>query len=56
MAARQSTFAKQHSFVEIPSNLNTLTIKELKQILDGLGIKSDDCFEKNDLIIRIKDY
>jgi len=25
-------------------------------ILEGLGIKSDDCFEKNDLINRLKDY
>lgn len=52
----QSKFAKQPSFVEIPSNLNSLSAKELKQILDGLGIKCDDCFEKSDLIARIKEY
>ena len=49
-------FTKQTSFVEIPSNLTTLTAKELKLILEGLNIKSDDCFEKNDLIARIKEY
>ena len=50
---RQETdnrFTKQTSFVEIPSNLSTLSAKELKAILEGLGVKSDDCFEKNDLI------
>jgi len=25
-------------------------------ILDGLGIKRDDCFEKSDLIKRIEEY
>jgi hypothetical protein len=44
---------KQHSFVEIPQNLSTLSAKEMKLILEGLGIKSDDCFEKSDLIARI---
>jgi len=49
-------FNKQNTFVEIPQNLNTLGVKDLKVILESLGIKSDDCFEKNDLINRIKDY
>jgi hypothetical protein len=25
-------------------------------ILDGLGIKRDDCFEKSDLIKRVEEY
>jgi small GTP-binding protein len=33
-----------------------LSIKELKNILDAIGVKSDDCFEKADLIRRIEDY
>jgi hypothetical protein len=28
----------------------------LKLILDGLGIKHDDCFEKSDLVNRVKEY
>lgn len=39
--------------VEIPANLNNLTSKELKQLLESLGIKSDDCFEKSDLVNRV---
>ena len=53
---KQHNFQKQNSFVEIPANLSTLGIKDLKQILESLGIKSDDCLEKNDLINRLKDY
>jgi hypothetical protein len=45
-----------NSFVEIPSDLTTLSAKELKNILDGLGIKSDDCFEKNDFVVKIREY
>jgi hypothetical protein len=33
-----------------------LTAKELKNILDAIGVKSDDCFEKADLIKRIEEY
>lgn len=55
-SAKQHNYQKQTSFVEIPANLSSLGIKDLKQILETLGIKSDDCFEKNDLISRIKDY
>ncbi len=42
--------------VEIPPNLKDLSNKELMNILDGLGIKRDDCFEKSDLIKRIEEY
>jgi hypothetical protein len=42
--------------VEIPSNLQGLSVKELKNILDAVGMKRDDCFEKADLIRRIEEY
>jgi len=42
--------------VEIPTNLKDLSNKELMNILDGLGIKRDDCFEKIDLIKRIEEF
>ncbi len=42
--------------MEIPSDLSTLGVKEMKLILEGLGIKSDDCFEKMDLMTRIREY
>ena len=32
------------------------SVKELKNILDALGVKKDDCFEKADLIRRIEEY
>jgi hypothetical protein len=42
--------------VEIPQNLTTLSIKELKQLLEGLGLKHDDCFEKSDMIARVQQF
>lgn len=42
--------------MEIPSDLSTLGVKELKLILEGLGLKSDDCFEKSDLMARVREY
>lgn len=45
--------APKSTFVEIPQNLSTLSIKELKQLLEGLGLKHDDCFEKADMIARV---
>ena len=44
------------TFVEIPQNLNNLSVKELKQLLEGLGLKHDDCFEKSDMINRVQQY
>ena len=32
-----------------------MTIKEMKNLLDKLGVKRDDCFEKEDLINRLKE-
>jgi NAD(P)H-hydrate repair Nnr-like enzyme with NAD(P)H-hydrate epimerase domain len=42
--------------IDIPSNLETLSAKELMAILDSIGIKRDDCFEKADLIKRIEEF
>jgi hypothetical protein len=36
--------------------LTTLSVKELKQLLEGLGMKHDDCFEKKDLIARVQEF
>ena len=40
---------------EIPANFESLSVKELKNLLTSLGIKHDDCVEKSDLIQRIKE-
>jgi len=40
---------------EIPNNIEGLSIKELKNLLDKLGVKRDDCFEKEDLVNRVKE-
>lgn len=42
--------------MEIPENLTTLSVKELKSVLEGLGMKHEDCFEKKDLIARVQEY
>jgi arginyl-tRNA synthetase len=39
--------------VEIPDNIEGLSVKEIKNLLDKLGVKRDDCFEKEDLINRL---
>jgi hypothetical protein len=41
--------------VEIPDNIESLTVKQLKVLLDSLGVKRDDCFEKDDLVCRLKE-
>lgn len=41
--------------MEIPANFETLPVKELKALLDALGVKRDDCFEKDDLINRVRE-
>ena len=46
--------AKPAADVEIPENLGSLSVKQLKTLLDNLGIKRDDCFEKDDLVDRLK--
>lgn len=60
---RQDTFERQPTQpakptgpVEIPADLSKCTAKELNGILDGLGIKRDDCFEKADLVKRVEEY
>ena len=41
--------------IEIPSNPESLSIKELKTLLSSLGIKHDDCVEKSELLQRLRD-
>ena len=43
------------SNIEIPSNPETLSVKELKSLLLALGIKHDDCVEKSELLQRLRD-
>ena len=56
MKEEEAKFQKKSTYVEIPPNLATLSIKELKNVLVQLGLTADDCFEKTDLIQRIKDH
>ena len=42
--------------VVIPDNLKALSAKELMKLLDQLGMRRDDCFEKVDLIRRVEEY
>ena len=48
--ASSSAFSK----ADIPDNLEGMSAKELKNLLDKFGIKRDDCFEKEDLVNRLK--
>jgi hypothetical protein len=32
-----------------------MTVKEIKNLLDKLNVKRDDCFEKDELINRLKE-
>ena len=41
--------------VKIPDDISAMSIKEMKILLDKLGVKRDDCFEKEDLVNRIKE-
>jgi DnaJ family protein C protein 27 len=43
------------SAVEIPSNPETLSIKELKHLLTSLGISHSECIEKSDFIQLLKE-
>ena len=42
--------------VNIPDDLNALSVKQLKKLLADLGLKSDDCFEKQDMITRLEQF
>eukprot|EP00392_Amoebophrya_sp_AT5.2_P010259 g10316.t1 len=37
-----------------PPNLEEMSIRELKELLTQLGIRSDDCFERAELISKVK--
>ena len=54
-SASESTNKKPPT-VEIPSDLKSLSIKELKNLLKALDINYDDCFEKQDMINRLKEH
>ena len=40
---------------DIPDNIDSMTVKEIKVMLDKLGVNRNDCFEKDDLINRLKE-
>jgi len=42
------------SVTEIPSNVDTLSVRELRNLLTQLGIRHDDCFEKGELLERVR--
>jgi len=42
------------SNVEIPADLQALSVKELKKLLDALNVGSEDCFEKSDMIAKLQ--
>ena len=41
--------------MKIPNNIEELSNKEIKNLLDKLGVKRDDCFERDDLVNRLKE-
>ena len=47
---------KKAPFVEIPSDLKALSVKELKTLLTDLGLTHDDWVEKQDMINRIQQF
>ena len=53
--SNKTSSAKPDPSVEIPDNIEALSVKQIKNLLDSLGIKRDDCFEKDDLIVRLKE-
>ena len=40
---------------DIPNNIDAMTVKEIKVMLDKLGVNRNDCFEKDDLVNRLKE-
>lgn len=40
---------------EIPQNPETLSVRELKNLLTSLGIRHDDCVEKTELLQRLRE-
>ena len=49
-ASEAPSKATASSNVEIPDNVDSMTVKQLKVLLDSLNMKRDDCFEKDDLV------
>eukprot|EP00929_Paragymnodinium_shiwhaense_P121636 TRINITY_DN93957_c0_g1_i1.p1 TRINITY_DN93957_c0_g1~~TRINITY_DN93957_c0_g1_i1.p1 ORF type:complete len:386 (+),score=46.82 TRINITY_DN93957_c0_g1_i1:127-1284(+) len=54
-AARPPRPSAAQANVEILSDPSTLSVKELKEILTKLGIDFEGCYEKADLLERLKD-
>lgn len=54
-ASSQNVGGSADAKVKIPDDISAMSIKEMKNLLDKLGVKRDDCFEKEDLVNRIKD-
>lgn len=43
------------SNIEIPANPESLSVKELKNLLTSLGVRHDDCVEKSELLQRLRE-
>ena len=54
MPQRQNTSTAREK-VEIPDNIEGLSVKEIKTLLDKLGVNRNDCFEKEDLVKKLKE-
>jgi len=43
------------SVSDVPDDIDGMTVKEIKAMLDKLGVNRNDCFEKEDLVNRLKE-
>ena len=41
---------------ESKSNVEAMSVRELKRALDNAGVRYDDCIEKRDLVERLRAY
>ena len=48
--------AKPDANAKIPDDFEKMGVKDLKILLDKLNIRRDDCFEKGDMINRLKEF
>ncbi len=53
-AKKTSSVPPGGNVTEIPSNIETLTVRELRNLLTQLGVRHDDCFEKGELLDRVR--
>ena len=40
---------------DIPADIDSMKVKDIKILLDNLGVNRNDCFEKEDLVNRLKE-